>query len=458
MKKALSIILAAGMLLTALAGCGATSSSTPASTPASTAGSTAASTAAEGDYAGQTLKVAAIETAYGTQIWEDVVAAFEAKTGATVELTMDKNLEDVIDPSMKAGDFPDVVHLAIGREKAMPETLIKENALEDLTDVLSMNVLGEDVTVGEKIIPGFTGNTTTNPYGDDRVFLMPMFYSPCGLFYDAGLFAEKGWEVPETWDDMWALAETAKADGISLFSYPTAGYLDAFTYAMMAEAGGQDMFNRALNYEEGIWETPEMTKMFDVLTKLASNTDPSVPSNANGDNFTKNQQLILDDKALFMPNGTWVVGEMADAPRAENFKWGFMALPALEEGGDRYSYTFFEQCWVPQGAENKDLAKVFISYLYSDEAAEIFAASAAVQPIAGMTDALSEENQLFYAVYDDGAKAAIGTFAATDPVEGVNMKDAMCFTMDSVVSGTKTQADWVAAVTAASDALRAALK
>ena len=38
---------------------------------------------------------------------------------------------------------------------------------------------------------------------------------------------------------------------------------------------------------------------------------------------------------------------MADAPRAENFKWGFMALPALEEGGDRYSYTFFEQCWVP---------------------------------------------------------------------------------------------------------------
>lgn len=257
---------------------------------------------------------------------------------------------------------------------------------------------------------------------------------------------------------MWELAETAKADGISLFSYPTAGYLDAFTYAMMAEAGGQDMFNRALNYEEGIWETPEMTKMFDVLTKLASCTDPSVPSNANGDNFTKNQQLILDDKALFMPNGTWVVGEMADAPRAENFKWGFMALPALEEGGDRYSYTFFEQCWVPAGAENKELAKVFISYLYSDEAADIFAASNAVQPIAGMTDALSEENQLFYAVYDNGAKAAIGTFAATDPVEGVNMKDAMCFTMDSVVSGTKTQEDWVNAVSTASDALRAALK
>ena len=359
MKKALSMILAAGMLLTALAGCGSTSSSAPAGSAPAGSGSAAA----EGDYAGQTLKVAAIETAYGTQMWEDVVAAFEAKTGATVELTMDKNLEDVIDPSMKAGDFPDVVHLALGREKAMPETLIKEDALEDLTDVLSMNVLGEDVTVGEKIIPGFTGNNTTDPYNDGHTYLMPMFYSPCGLFYDAGLFKTKGWEVPTTWDEMWDLAETAKADDISLFAYPTAGYLDAFTYAMMAEAGGQDMFNRALNYEEGIWETPEMTQMFDVLTKLASYTEPSVPSNANGDNFTKNQQLILDDKALFMPNGTWVVGEMADAPRAETFEWGFMALPALEEGGDRYSYTFFEQCWIPAGAENKDLAKVFISYL-----------------------------------------------------------------------------------------------
>lgn len=102
MKKALSILLAAGMLATALAGCGASSSS---SAPA--AGSASGSTAsAEGEYAGQTLKVAAIETAYGTQMWEDVVAAFEAKTGATVELTTDKNLEDVIDPEHEGRRFP----------------------------------------------------------------------------------------------------------------------------------------------------------------------------------------------------------------------------------------------------------------------------------------------------------------------------------------------------------------
>ena len=437
MKKILAIVLvlALALSLAACGGNGTTSSSTPAAS-----GSNAQEPA--GEFAGQTLKVAAIETAYGVEMWEQVCAKFEEKTGATVELTTDKNLEDVIDPQMKAGNFYDVVHLATGREKALPETMLKENALADLSDILTMNVYGEDVTVGEKIIPGFTGNTTTNPYGDERVFMMPMFYSPCGLFYNKANFTEGGGELtlPTTWDEFFALADQTD---IPLFTYPTAGYLDAFIYAMIPEVGGQEFFNKALQYDAEVWSSEEMGKMFEVLGKLAENTEKSTPSNGNNDNFQKNQQLVLDNGALFMPNGNWVIGEMADAPRADGFEWGFMALPAMEEGGDRYSYTFFEQCWVPAGSTNQDLAKAFISYLYSDEAAEIFATvGGAVQPIAGMTDKLSDDNKVYYSVYDNGAKAAIGTFATTKPVEGMNFKQIFCFTMDSVVNGNKTVEQW----------------
>ena len=31
-------------------------------------------------------------------------------------------------------------------------------------------------------------------------YLAPMFYSPCGLFYNAGFLKEKGWDVPKTWE------------------------------------------------------------------------------------------------------------------------------------------------------------------------------------------------------------------------------------------------------------------
>ena len=407
---------------------------------------------------GTTLSVAAIETAYGSEIWQEVTAAFTELTGIQVDLVTDKNLEDVISAPMKAGDFPDVVHLATGRPAALTETLIKENMLEDITDVLSMTVPGEDKLVSEKIVPGFTESSLTNPYGDGKTYLAPMFYSPCGLFYNAGLFEEKGWEVPETWDEMWALGDTAAAEGIALFAYPTTGYFDSLFYALLYECGGAEFFNQATSYTEGIWDTEEARTALDIIAKLASYTEKSVPSNANNDNFTKNQQLILDNKALFMPNGNWVIGEMADAPRAEGFKWGFTALPAVTEGGDRYSYTYFEQLWIPSEAVNKDAAKQFVAFMYSDVAAEIFAKVGAIQPIVGFADKLEGDNKIYYSIYENGAKAALGSFAATDPVEGVNFADTVFGTINSLVSGDKTEEQWIEQIKTDSDLLRQALK
>jgi N-acetylglucosamine transport system substrate-binding protein len=465
MKKALSILLVMVLIAGLSAGCqnGETSNSgetvANGNETSNEAATDEATDATAGDTEESSLTVAAIETAYGAQMWTDVAAAFEAvHPGVSVELIVDKNLEDVISPSMKAGDYPDVVHLGVGRPAALTETLIKEQALLDITDVLSMTIPGEDITVSDKLIPGFTSTRITNPYGDGQTYLAPMFYSPCGLFYNAALFEEKGWDVPTTWDEMWTLGDKAEAEGIALFTYPTTGYFDALFYGLLNVTGGPALFNAAMTYEEGIWTTDEAQKAFDIVEKLAAYTEATTPANANNENYLKNQQLILDNEALFMPNGTWVTGEMADAPRVENFEWGFTALPALDANSDQYSYTFFEQAWVPAAAKNPDLAKEFISFLYSDQAAAIFASSNAVQPIFDMTEYLSGENQLFYSVYNDGAKAAMGNFAATEPVEGVNMADTLFGTVDSLVTGDKTRDEWVASVIEASERLREALK
>jgi N-acetylglucosamine transport system substrate-binding protein len=407
----------------------------------------------------QTLHVAALESAYGKNMWTKVVDAYEAANPKVkVELTVDKNLEEAISPNMKAGNYPDVVLLGMGRKLALPETLIKDNALEDITSVLDKNISGEDSKVKDKLIPGFTDTLVTNPYDNGKTYLAPMFYSPTGLFYNAGLLTEKGWEVPTTWDEMWALGDKAKAEGISLFTYPTTGYFDAFFYSLLFEVGGPDFYNKAMKFEDGIWETTEATKVFEIVGKLAKYTEETTVANGNDKDFTKNQQLILDNKALFMPNGTWVVGEMKDAPRADGFEWGMTALPAIEKGGDRYAFTFFEQMWVPSAAKNKDGAKDFLTYVYSDEAAAIFAEAGAIQPIEGISSKLTGDNKLFYSIYDNGAKAGMGGFAATDAVEGVSMADTLFGTVNSIVSGDKTVKDWQKAVEKVSDQLRPALK
>lgn len=416
-KKILCTMMSMVMVASLFAGCGTDSGK-----------ENSASDTSKTKEAGTTISVAAIETAYGSEMWQKVADAFTEETGIKVELTTDKKLEDVIGPSMQGGEYPDVIHLATGREAALTEQFIKGHMITDITDVLSMKVPGEDKLVSEKIAGGFTDTSLTNPYGDGKTYLAPMFYSPCGLFYNAGLLEEKGWDVPKTWDEMWELGDKAKEEGIYLFTYPTTGYFDAFFYALMYSAGGPEFFDKATNYAEGIWETPEAQTCFDIVAKLAEYTNPVTPAQANDQDFTQNQQLVLDNKAIFMPNGTWIVGEMAEAPRADGFKWGMTALPAVKDGGDAYSYTWFEQAWIPSGAEHQD------------------------------ADKLSGDNVMFYSIYDNGAKAAMGNFAAFEAIPGVEVRTVFFDPVNSLVSGDMDEQAWIDGIISASDQMRANLK
>ncbi len=460
-KRFLTLILASTIAMTSLAACGKPAEQAPPVTEESGTEAVGKEDVAEEPVGEQVLKVAAFEGGYGVEMWQEVTQKFmDNNPGVTIELTTEKNLEEVISPLMKAGEFPDFVYLATGRELALPETLLKDDAILDITDVLSMEIPGESVKVGDKIVPGFTDTLVTNPYNDGKTYLAPMFYSPCGLWYDANLLEEKGWDVPTTWDEMWALGDKAKAEGISLFTYPVAGYFDAFIFGMLAQVGGSEFYNKAMSYEEGIWKTDEATQVFEIVAKLADYMEPSTVGNANGDNFKKNQQLVLDNQAIFMPNGNWIIGEMEDAPRAEGFEWGFMPLPAVKDGGDRAAFTFFEQSWIPAQAENPELAKKFMAYLYSDEAAEIFATKGgAIQPIKEVNKFITDEDsKTIFSIYDTGAIASMGGFAATEAVEGVSMKETLFFTIDSIVTGDKTVAEWQDAVEDVSNQLRGAMK
>ena len=449
MKKIIAMLLCLAMALSLVA-CGG--SSAPAATEAPKADAPAADAPAAEPV---TIKVAAIETAYGSQVWVDVAAAFEAETGIKVELTTDKNLEDVLSGPMQNGEFPDVVHLATGRPAGLTEQLVKANALHPLTNALSLTIPGETVKVSEKIAGGFTDNNIVAPYGDGVTYMAPMFYSPCGLFYNAKLFEDKGWEVPTTWDEMWELGETAKAEGIALFTYPTAGYYDAFMFALMNAIGGPEFFNAITTYEEGAWDSENGKTLLNILDKLASYTHPSTPAQANNQDFTKNQQMAMNGSALFMPNGTWITGEMADyAATLDNFAWGMTAVPAA--GTAPYSFCWVEQAWIPAGAEHIAEAEQFVAFLYSDKAAEIFASAGAMQPILGIADMLEGENVMFYSIYDNGAKAAMGGFAAFSEIPGVDVSGTFFAPIDSLVAGTITIDDYAELVKTNSDLMRAA--
>ncbi|WP_328722818.1 carbohydrate ABC transporter substrate-binding protein [Streptomyces sp. NBC_00247] len=405
-----------------------------------------------------TLKVAALEGGYGRDMYAQVIKAYEAThPDVDVQLQISKSIEDEITPNMKAGKYPDVVVLGQGRKAALTETLVKDKAVEDLTPVLKTKVPGEDKTVGDKLTEGIVGNLNTNPYGTDKTYLMPMYYAPTGLFYNQGLFEKNGWKTPATWDEMFALGDKAKKAGIPLFTYPTAGYLDSYFFALLADVGGEQFYTDVMTYKKDVWKSANAKKALDITTKLLGYAAPTTVGYANEQDFTKNQQSILDNKALFMPNGTWITGEMADAPRADGFTWGLTPLPAVTAGAKRYLTTSVESVWVPSAAQHKDAAKDFVAYLYSDEAAKIFAKSNAIQPIQGIADSLTGESASFYKLYEDpSVSALVGGFASTSPVEGVDIKATLFDTANSIISGDTTEAKWQSALNEASEKLRQA--
>lgn len=442
-RKLMALALVSAMATSMLAGCGSGDDS----------GKDSGKDADKGSEE-TVLKVAAFEGGNGTQIWEDIAKAFEeSHDGVKVELEMSPELDKDLTKAIQNGDVPDVVYYNLGQPSGFTETMLKEEAIADISDVF-------DDELKDKMLDGILDGTDAQPYGDGKIYLAPIFYTPTGFWYNATLVGEgKQYEIPTTWDEFFALGEQAKKDGHALFTFPTTGYFDATIYAMLAQAGGLDFYNDALKYDANTWTSDEGKKVLDTVAKLVGKdyTQEDTVSNANADGgFKINKQNVIDGKALFMPNGNWVIGEMAASTPAD-YEWGMMGVPKWSEDESQSVYTFTEQMWVPADAPNMDLAKEFVKFMYSDEVVDIClnnkttdkesgkeSDTPVVVPVKGAADKLPDgvTKDCYAAATADDVVAVTGKWATTAPIEGLDMAKAVYGPVESINTGDMTVDEW----------------
>ena len=442
-RKLMALALVSAMATSMLAGCGSGDDS----------GKDSGKDADKGSEE-TVLKVAAFEGGNGTQIWEDIAKAFEeSHDGVKVELEMSPELDKDLTKAIQNGDVPDVVYYNLGQPSGFTETMLKEEAIADISDVF-------DDELKDKMLDGILDGTDAQPYGDGKIYLAPIFYTPTGFWYNATLVGEgKQYEIPKTWEEFFALGEQAKKDGHALFTFPTTGYFDATIYAMLAQAGGLDFYNDALKYDANTWTSDEGKKVLDTVAKLVGKdyTQEDTVSNANADGgFKINQQNVIDGKALFMPNGNWVIGEMAASTPAD-YEWGMMGVPKWSEDESQSVYTFTEQMWVPADAPNMDLAKEFVKFMYSDEVVDIClnnkttdkesgkeSDTPVVVPVKGAADKLPDgvTKDCYAAATADDVVAVTGKWATTAPIEGLDMAKAVYGPVESINTGDMTVDEW----------------
>ena len=302
----------------------------------------------------------AFEGGNGTEFLEEAAAAFEeANPEVDVQIRFSKEIDQEMQKDNASGKYADLVYYNLGQASNYTESMLNNGNVLDISDVME--------EVADEIDTSIT-EPTSDYFSDGKAYLAPIMYTPAGLYYNKAELSED--QLPKTWDEMWALGDQVHSENPDkyLFTYPIKGYFDNTVLGMLYQAGGEEYFQNALKYGEGTWDSDEGKKVLETIATLVGPNylEKDTVANANVDGgFTKNQQAMIDGKAVFMPNGSWIIGEMAETT-PEGFSWGVMPLPAFEEGGDRVVTTMTEQVWIPAEAANVDDAKEFIKFLYSE--------------------------------------------------------------------------------------------
>lgn len=393
----------------------------------------------------------------GQTVFTELKEAFEAEhEDIKIELRFEKELDSTLNKENAKGEYSDIVYYNLGQPSGYTETQLNTKEVLEISDVFK-NI---------NIDPAYANNAVVNYYGDEGQYLLPLKTTPAGFFYNKELVGEgKKYALPTTWDEMWALGDQAKADGISLFTYPVKGYFDNTLMGMLAQAGGEDFFKNAMKYADNTWNSEDGKLVLDTISKLVDPTNgylfaDTVANSIAKDGFVINQQAVIDGKALFMPNGDWIVGEMEATTPKEGFHWGLMPLPAFEEGGDRYIAAMTEQIWIPKQAKNADDAKKFLEFIYSEAGADIMMKHGVVVPVEGFGEDVVAKGtgytKEFFDVFNQ-AKYVIGAFGAYDAtnIPDFQLKATVFGPIDEIATGTSTSADWETTLTEAWTTLKA---
>lgn len=388
---------------------------------------------------GQTLKIAVFEGGYGADYWNAVAKLFEeANPGVTVEVTANPEIGDIIRPQILSGDAPDFIYLASSNQSGIAQALIKDFALADLTDVFA----GE---LADKVLPGFLDTALCQPYGDGKVYLAPMFYSPTGLWFNKTYFEANGITPPVTWDDFFALKD--KITDRSVFTYQGShpGYLESLIIPAIASAAGAEVMDGCFTYDVEAWKNPAVLATLENIAKIG--TEGCLLPGTQAMQFSEAQSEFVLGKAALCTNGTWFEGEMAEAPKEEGFEWGFTAAPAMSADDDKYVFTTLEEMYIPAAAKNIELAKQFLAFQYSDEAVKLCAELAkGIPPVVGAAEVLKEyvsgATYEAMAIYDKGYKPYIGGFAVVEDTS-ITPKQAFFGVAGPAMAGEVTAQEWV---------------
>jgi ABC-type glycerol-3-phosphate transport system substrate-binding protein len=198
---------------------------------------------------------------------------------------------------------------------------------------------------------------------DGEKYFVPLTLHWVGMFYNPALFAQVGAEVPETWDEMIAVAELFKEAGIPAFSLGSKNrWPGQFWFDMiLLRTAGNDYRNKLMSGEAS-YTDPEVVRAFGLWKELVD-AGYFYPD-ANAYDWLEASDFVANGEAAMNLMGTWLGGHfIQDLELAPAEDYDYFAFPLIDEDTPHASLGPIDGFVVSKDAPNPDAAKAFLVYL-----------------------------------------------------------------------------------------------
>ena len=330
---------------------------------------------------------------YGTEWLESAVDKFCEQEGIDRESVLIEAEKGITTAMETRFDSNTLIRDICITEESTQRKWAAQGYLEPLDDVFTAE-LSSGKTVEEVLQDGYKDMGYLNNVYGEHYYLFPFTQGAGGIYYNKTLFEDKGWEVPETYDQLLTLCKKIYDDEVRdqpdadariypfVCSQDISSYWDFVVQNWWVQILGIDNFREFCKFESAEIFNPDSvygqakTEALTAFSNLILNEqgeDKGWVKNDSSD-YNAAQMLFCQGKAAMMPNGAWFENEMK-ASIPEGTEIAIMPTPFLENAkkdADNNYITVNFNCsansiFIPKNAEHKELAKKFLVFL-SEEA------------------------------------------------------------------------------------------
>jgi len=204
-------------------------------------------------------------------------------------------------------------------------------------------------------------------------YCVPMASVIHGFMYNKTAFEQKGWKVPVTKDEFWALLDAIKADGEyiplamgthDLWEAATMGWYNIGVQNYKGEEGRLALINGTAKFTD-----PPYVKTYEELAKWA----PYLPDGYQSVQYSDAQQLFTMGRAAIYPTGSWEISVFEPMINGA-FEMGAFRVPK-DNADDPCYISDHTDIGIGMNVATKypEAVKIFLNWVATPEFATLYA-------------------------------------------------------------------------------------